>query len=103
LLCYALLSNLVKNALEACLPEETVTITLSDAGDLQRIEIHNPTPVPEAVRDRFFEKYATFGKNGGMGLGAYSARLMAETLGGLVSMRTSESEGCTVTIALLPS
>lgn len=103
LLCYALLSNLVKNALEACRPEETVTITLSDAGDLQRIEIHNPTPVPKAVRDRFFEKYATYGKSGGMGLGAYSARLMAETLGGLVTMRTSESEGCTVTIALLPS
>lgn len=103
LLCYALLANLTKNALEACPPGETVTITLSSARDFQQVGIHNPTPVPDQIRERFFEKYATYGKRDGMGLGAYSARLMAETMGGLVTMRTSKSEGCTVTVAFAPS
>jgi ABC-type amino acid transport substrate-binding protein len=42
--------------------------------------------------------YATAGKSGGTGLGTYSARLIAETLGGRISLATSEDEGTTISV-----
>jgi len=52
------------------------------------------------VRARFFQKYATSGKSAGLGLGTYSARLMARVQQGDIRMRTSEEEGTTVTVQL---
>ncbi|MDM8525848.1 hybrid sensor histidine kinase/response regulator, partial [Desulfococcaceae bacterium HSG8] len=62
LLCYSMLANLVKNALEASPREERITITLADEEDMSVIRIHNKGAVPEEIRDRFFEKYVTSGK-----------------------------------------
>jgi K+-sensing histidine kinase KdpD len=64
------------------------------------IRIYNQGAVPEHIRDRFFEKYVTSGKKRGIGLGTYSAKLMAETQHGSVAMATSEQDGTTVTIQL---
>ena len=61
------------------------------------LHIHNYGAVPEAIRDTFFEKYATAGKPEGTGLGTYSARLMARIQEGDILMRTSEREGTTLT------
>jgi CheY-like chemotaxis protein len=99
LLCYSMLANLVKNAVEASPEGGTVTVTIeSKQGAL--IHIHNAGAVPEAVRDNFFEKYSTAGKPGGLGLGTYSALLMARVQEGNVTMSTSEAEGTTLTIRL---
>lgn len=100
LLIEDMLTNLLKNALEAC-PEggEAAISCAVQAGEL-RIAIHNPGVVPEAVRERFFEKYATAGKPFGTGLGAYSARLIAQAHGGRMECETSEAAGTTVTILL---
>ncbi|MGE4290586.1 MAG: MASE3 domain-containing protein [Desulfovibrio sp.] len=98
-LLHAMLSNLVKNALEAAPEGSTVTVTLSNPGE-PLITIHNPGTVPEEVRPRFFEKYATFGKPTGTGLGTYSAKLIAEAHGGSVRMRTSPELGTTLTVRL---
>jgi signal transduction histidine kinase len=97
LLCYSMLSNLVKNALEASPEGGVVTIGLC-TGAQPEVTVHNMGAVPEAIRDRFFEKYATQGKSSGTGLGTYSAQLIARTLGGDIHMRTSEQEGTTVTV-----
>ena len=40
------------------------------------------------------------GKKSGTGLGAYSARLMAETQGGAITVTTSDEEGTAITIEL---
>ena len=64
------------------------------------ISIHNNGTVPMELSDCFFEKYKTSGKTGGTGLGTYSARLMAETQRGSISMRSSAKEGTFVTISL---
>ena len=56
--------------------------------------------VPAQVREIFFDKYATYGKIQGTGLGTYSARLIARTQGGDVAMDTSEDAGTTVTVTL---
>ena len=64
------------------------------------LEVRNQGQVPEDVRDRFFEKYATSGKRGGTGLGTYSARLIAEVHGGAIAMATSAEGGIVVRVTL---
>ena len=100
LLCYAMLANLVKNALEAPPQGTPVTVELEERGRETSIRIHNAGVVPENIRARFFEKYVTAGKTTGTGLGTYSARLMAEIQHGRISMASSEETGTTVTIHL---
>lgn len=97
LLLYSMLHNLVRNATEASSAGDTVSITLAAGGE---IRIHNRAAVPEVMRARFFEKYATAGKENGSGLGTYSARLITEAHGGSISMTTSEVDGTTLTIVL---
>jgi CheY-like chemotaxis protein len=97
LLCHSMLGNLVRNALEASPRGGTVRIDLT-GGDPARIAVRNAGTVPPQVRERFFEKYATYGKERGTGLGTYSARLTAEVMGGAISFTTSEAEGTTVTV-----
>ncbi|MYM39183.1 response regulator [Duganella qianjiadongensis] len=97
LLLYSMLHNLVRNATEASTAGDTVRITLAPDG---QIRIHNRAAVPEVMRERFFEKYATSGKENGSGLGTYSARLITQAHGGSISMITSEIDGTTLTIEL---
>ena len=103
LLCYSTVANLLKNALEASPEGGEVRVTLrrvDDAnGDCVALEVHNAGEVPEAVRERFFEKYATHGKPGGTGLGAYSARMMARVQRGSLQM-ASAADGTTLSLRL---
>lgn len=101
LLCYSTLANLLKNALEASPAGHEVRVHLQrledENGDCVALDVHNTGEVPQALRGRFFEKYATHGKPGGNGLGAYSARLMARVQRGSLQMR---SEGGFTTLSL---
>jgi len=100
LLCYSMLANLIKNALEASPEGETISIILDDDDDTAIINIHNKGVVPADVRENFFDIYVTSGKETGTGLGTYSAKLIAETQNGRISMTTSEEEGTYVIIKL---
>ncbi len=98
LLCYSMLANLIKNAIEASPEGDVVTVNFAGE-DAAIIRIHNHGVVPEHIRDRFFEKYVTSENDtGGTGLGTYSAKLMAETQHGAISMTSSERKGTTITI-----
>lgn len=97
LLLYSMLHNLVRNATEASVAGDTVRLSLSAQGE---VSIHNRAAVPLSMRERFFEKYATEGKENGSGLGTYSARLIAEAHGGTLTMRTSDADGTTLTLRL---
>jgi PAS domain S-box-containing protein len=101
LLCYSLIANLLKNAVEASPEGGKVTITI-EAMPQGRVglSIHNLGAVPAVLRGSFFRKYATLGKASGTGLGAYSARLMALVQDGDVTMESSESEGTTLCVLL---
>lgn len=98
-LCYSIMANLLKNGIEASSPGDRIAITLSENGTT-RITIHTPSVVPEEIRETFFDKDTTAGKATGTGLGTYSARLMAQTMGGTITMKTSEENGTLVTVAL---
>jgi len=99
LLCYSLLANLVKNAVEASPDGAAVRVSIASATKVM-LEVHNDGVVPESMRERFFDKYSTHGKVGGHGLGTYSARLMARVQKGELAMRTSEAAGTTLTLTL---
>jgi two-component system sensor histidine kinase/response regulator len=99
LLLYSMLANLVKNAVEACPQGGEVSVAFTSA-QVCVISIHNAGAIPEKIRNRFFGKFATAGKLGGTGLGAYSAKLIANTLGGTISYETSEDSGTTITVTL---
>jgi len=100
LLCYTMLANLLKNALEASGPGETVRVALRREPGWSVLAVRNSRDVPESLRESFFEKYATAGKADGTGLGTYSARLIAETHGGSIALDTGHGEGTTVTVWL---
>jgi DNA-binding response OmpR family regulator len=101
LLCYSIIANLVKNAVEAAGPGNRVSVTVT-RGDPVTLRVHNPGEVPPAIAGRFFEKYVTSGKSGGTGLGTYSARLMARAQSGDVSLQTDAAKGTTLTLSLRP-
>ncbi len=90
-LLYSLISNLVKNAIEASPPDAAVVVTIVSRPRI-RIEIRNRGAVPESVRGRFFEKFVSHGKKAGTGLGTYAAKLIAETLGGTIELVESGPE-----------
>lgn len=100
LLCYSLCSNLLQNAFDATPEGGTVHVALAREGGRVRMAIRNPGAVPAAIRDRFFDKYVTAGKEKGTGLGTYIARLIVRTLNGDISMATSEEGGTTITVDL---
>ncbi|WP_029457328.1 hybrid sensor histidine kinase/response regulator [Solidesulfovibrio alcoholivorans] len=101
LLFYTMLANCLKNALEASPGDAAVSVDLRQ-GNPALVVIANHGVVPRDIRSRFFGKFATSGKKGGTGLGAYSTRLMAETHGGFVRMETSDETGMTVITVALP-
>ena len=98
LLCYSIIANIVKNAIEAVGAGRQVSIGVR-RGDPVALTVHNPGRVPPDIADRFFEKYVTGHKSGGTGLGTYSARLMARAQYGELRMATGE-EGTTLTLTL---
>jgi two-component system sensor histidine kinase/response regulator len=101
LLCYSLFHNLLLNAVQAAGENQTVSVQLvAQAQGQQQIIIRNPGAVPLAIRDRFFEKYVTAEKQGGIGLGTYSAWLAAKTQGGSILLDCSREGETTITVAL---
>lgn len=101
-----MVANLLTNALEAAPRDSQVSLDLSEepgspqGGGFALLTIHNLGAVPESLRDRFFEKYATHGKRGGTGLGTYSARLIARAYGGDVDFESNDGLSTTLTVRL---
>ena len=100
--CYSILHNLLKNACEAAPDGSRVEIGLQD-GDPVTITIGNTGAVPAAIRTRFFDKYVTSGKEGGTGLGTYSAKLLTEAQGGSIGLDVDGVQNRTTITVTLPA
>lgn len=100
-LCYSLFQNLVKNACEAAPADTRVSVMLKDENPL-RVVIGNRGVVPAALRERFFDKFATGGKSGGSGIGTYSAMMLARAQAGDIQMHTSDEHDRTDITVTLP-
>ena len=100
-LIYSLLSNLLSNAIEASPAGEEVRVRV-DFSDGCLISIENAGVVPAPIRKSFFQKYKTYGKRSGTGLGTYSAKMLADAMGYTVRMTTSDEENRTVLRVSIP-
>lgn len=96
-----LLSNLVDNAVEALGGRGTVAVTLSADAAGVRVEVQDDGKgIPPEVVDKLGRKGATFGKEGGSGLGLYHAKACAEAWGGSLSIRSEVGRGTSVAVTL---
>ncbi len=88
------LSNLVKNAFEACGAAETVTLGCRKL-ESEEVEfwVHNPGCIPQENQLQLFNRsFSTKGPD--RGIGTYSVRLLSERyLGGRVAYESSEKDG----------
>jgi len=100
-LIYSLLSNLLSNAIEASPAGGDISVTV-DCAEGCHISIRNTGVVPPPIRKSFFQKYKTYGKKSGTGLGTYSAKMLADAMGYRVSMETSDAENATVLHVVIP-
>jgi signal transduction histidine kinase len=89
------IGNMIKNALEASKPGETVTVSCTATDDLVTIAVHNPTFIPRNVQLQIFNRsFST--KGAGRGLGTYSMKLLSERyLNGHVWFESSSETGTT--------
>lgn len=94
------LGNMVKNALEASISGDTVTISCHEEEGRIHFLVHNQMVMTDDVRLRVFKRnFSTKGL--GRGLGTYGMKLLTERyLGGSVHFTTREGEGTTFTLSL---
>lgn len=87
------IGNMTKNAIEASMPGETVTIGCRKENDCIVFWVHNNTYMPENIRLQLFKRsFST--KGAGRGLGTYSMKYLTEKyLKGDITFNTSEPEG----------
>lgn len=100
-LCYSIFQNLLKNACEAAPDNSTIVITLKDS-DPVSIQVKNHGAVPQTIRDRFFDKYVTAGKDGGTGLGTYSAHMLCKAQHGAIELSVDDEANMTTITVTLP-
>jgi signal transduction histidine kinase len=71
------IGNMVKNALEASQPGDTVTLNVAATGDHALFSVHNPVVMPRNVQLQLFQRSIST-KGRGRGLGTYSMKLLTE-------------------------
>ncbi|SPD74836.1 putative Histidine kinase [uncultured Desulfobacterium sp.] len=94
------INNILKNAIEASPQDQKVEIKITNSENAILIGVHNWGTVPKEIRTKFFEKYSSSGKKGGLGLGTYMADLVVKAHNGQISIETSEQMGTDVLIML---
>jgi signal transduction histidine kinase len=98
------LVNLVTNAFKYAPEDEPIIVRVSCQGGAAVLEVIDRGPgVPEAGRDRIFERYARLDAAAGrpgIGLGLYIVRTIAENHGGGVQVTETPGGGATFTVLL---
>jgi len=96
-----ILGNLLKNALEASKPGETVTLSCSDDADAVTFRVHNQGVIPPEIQLQIFRRSFSTKGGGGRGMGTYSVKLFGERyLHGTVDFTSSKAAGTTFTFTL---
>ncbi len=88
-----IINNMVKNALEASEPGESISLKVQRNGDKIRFEVHNRAfMTPEVELQVFMRSFSTKGVQ--RGLGTYSMKIFGEQyLGGKVNFTTDAEKG----------
>lgn len=97
-----ILINMVKNALEATEPGQTVRVWFERRPDGSPVfSVNNPGEIPEPVALHIFQRSFSTKPERGRGIGTYSMKLFGERyLGGKVEFSTDAASGTTFRIEL---
>jgi signal transduction histidine kinase len=88
------LLNLAYNAIEAMSDGGVLRVESRREGDFARVSISDTGPgIPDEIRERLFEPFATVGKRRGSGLGLAVAKKVIEDHGGSISAGKPEGGG----------
>ncbi len=99
-----ILGNLVKNALEAVEPGQTVTLYCTEREDELTFHVHNPGVMPQEVQLQLFQRSFSTKGGEGRGIGTYSIKLFGEQyLKGKVAFTSSEPDGTIFSFTLFPN
>lgn len=91
------IGNMVRNALDASRPGETVTIGCTLHHDRVHFSVTNPAYMPEETRAHIFRRSVST-RGTGKGLGTYRMKYLTEhCLRGTITFATSEQDGTTFT------
>jgi signal transduction histidine kinase len=95
------ITNMVKNALEAIARGGTVKLWAEDDESGCAFRVWNEGVIPDQIARQIFKRSFSTKQGRGRGLGTYSMKLLGEQhLGGKVSFTTSETEGTIFSITL---
>lgn len=95
------LGNLTKNALEASVAGQTVTVAFHNQGGNPMFTVHNDGVIPENVQCQIFQRSFSTKEGKGRGIGSYSVKLLTERyLHGTVTFQSSSETGTTFTVRL---
>ena len=95
------IGNMLKNAIEASLPGQSITLSCEQLDGNVSIDVHNPSVIPQDVRLQIFNRYFSTKKGPGHGIGTYSMKLLGEKyLNGCVWFTSTPEAGTTFTITL---
>ncbi len=94
------LSNILRNAVEACGGEGELEIFARPEGGGARVEIRDHGPgIPPELEERIFDPYCT-GKEGGTGLGLALAKQTVELHHGTIGVERTPGGGATFVVRL---
>lgn len=95
--------NVARNAAQAMARGGRFTLHVAKVGDRLVFRMTDTGPgIPEEIRGRLFESFATHGKEDGTGLGLAIVKRIAEEHGGSVTFKTRAGKGTTFILALPP-
>ena len=95
------LENMLKNALEASAPGNTVTVDCEEGPDEVVFSVHNPEVIPAEVQPQLFQQSVSTKGESGRGIGTRSIKLLGERyLRGKVEFSSEELDGTTFTLTL---
>lgn len=95
-----ILGNMLKNAIEASLTGQAVSLTCTRTGEQVVFEVHNERHIPREIQLQLFQRsFST--KGTGRGIGTYSMKLLGEKyLGGDVWFESSPETGTSFYLAI---
>jgi len=101
---YRVVLNLIRNAVEALVEQGRpgrICVNAERVGQRVRIEVQDTGPgIPEGLRPRLFQPFATAARSGGSGLGLAIARDLARAHGGDITLVATGPQGTTFRVEI---
>ena len=93
------ISNMIKNAIEASSSDEMITLNCGNRNGMVYFSVHNPSFIPEDIQSQLFNRSVST-KGAGRGIGIYSMKFLTEKyLNGKISFTSIKEDGTTFEVS----